>query len=177
MRKKKDSCIEKILLIVVIIWFLIYLFLPSWLNLHEIATALLHAFMNVFMTILVLIFAFTDRYKAYRKHRGLISKFRGQFVSFALALVPFASAMSDLNSVVGTGSLILPLIIFTLGLLYTIETSLICDHQNKEDFMQYFLCHIVISITLFATFLILSSQRNFSGLIRTINLINDILPT
>lgn len=150
------------LFVVVLVWFVVYLFIPVHLKLDESSTSSLHAFMNVLMTILVLTFAFTERYNAYKIHTGPISDFKGHFINFALALVPFASAMSDLDSVIGTNSIVLPLCLFSIGSLLTIETSMICDHQDKEDFLPYFLGHLIMSILIFATFLVLFSKHNFS---------------
>ncbi|WP_162286989.1 hypothetical protein [Pantoea stewartii] len=146
-------------LFLLIIWLILYIFIPKLLNIKKENIDLLHALLNVGMAITVIVFAFIDRSKAYKKHKGNISEFKGQFISFALAIVPFTSAMTDLSDLLDSAAVISSLVLFTLGVLTVIEITFISRLSDRPDYPANLKRHVAIAIFLFLLSIIFLSIK------------------
>lgn len=127
------------------------------------------ASLNAFMAFTVVIVTFYERYQIIFSTENYTSLMKSNrlFLAFALALVPFTAAVTDLQKTGSSSNLFTALLIF-LQIISLIELIVVLRFSEKENVVKDTAAHIAIA--LFILFLTVITSNNVGPQI--INLIN-----
>lgn len=143
-------------LLLIITWLVFYIFCGLLSGLTNLAESefvdRFRALLNVFITSVVLSFTYKDRFFQYKllakitNGEGDLPKLPELFVPFALAIVPFTSAMTDLAKATESYELVMNLSLGMLFLVTLLETVVVCFFEMSRCFLRLFSAHVLLLI-------------------------------
>lgn len=143
-------------LLLIITWLVFYIFcglVSGFTNLAENEFVdRCRALLNVLITSFVLFITYKDRFSQYKllaritNGEGDLPKLPELFVPFALAIVPFTSAMTDLAKVTESYELVINLSLGTLFFVTLLETVVVSFYEMSRCFLRMFSAHFFLLI-------------------------------
>lgn len=175
------SVLNVALLIILIGWLFAYLGCEPWINEHlgypenpdKVANAmsLFRAWLNLGMVTIVILFTYWDRWGIFKQtisnkieEAALKKRVNALFPPFALALIPFTSAASDLGSLLSVPDLTFHLLMAFLILLIVIDglvAAILVKKDSNKFFNRILLTHFGAFFILIAIWFVVTVRLSF----------------